>query len=68
MKYANWIPKANEYRVEHPEQRLGQAMFNSLEQHRPDIANMVRATHADPFYDNKRLGLFYTTVEALWNP
>jgi hypothetical protein len=30
--------------------RLGQTMFNVLAELRPDIAERVRATEADPFY------------------
>lgn len=30
--------------------RYGQALFNALAQHRPDIAESLRGTRLDPFY------------------
>lgn len=66
MTIDEWVYQATQYQIAHPEQRWGQALFNSLYDHRPDIANSVRATTADPFYDNERITLFLQTVEALW--
>jgi hypothetical protein len=32
-------------------ERYGQALFNELHARRPDLANELRSTDADPFYD-----------------
>lgn len=37
---------------EHDNQRKGQAYFNALHAVRPDLANYIRGTRADPFYQN----------------
>lgn len=39
-------------------QRLGQWAFNILNESYPDIALEIRATHADPFYDDQRMVAF----------
>lgn len=40
------------------EWRQGQAFFNYLEAHRPDLANKVRGTERDPFYLNDNVPKF----------
>lgn len=62
----DWLLAASVYWSQHTVQRQGQAHFNSLYEHRPDIANQIRTTAADPFYDDRKLPLFFETVEALW--
>ena len=55
------------YRAEMPiTWRVGQGAFNLLVQIRPDIAEMVRGSDYDPFYDNSRLPLFYDFVMRNW--
>lgn len=39
-------------RAEHPEWRNGQTLFNVLYDLEPDLANEVRATELDPFYND----------------
>lgn len=47
------------------ELRLGQTAFNALAQWRPDIATEITGSDADPFYDDRRLHLFYQRVAEL---
>lgn len=46
--------------------RAGQATFNLLVRVRPDLAEMVRGSDFDPFYDDARLPLFYDFVARHW--
>jgi hypothetical protein len=45
--------------------RAGQLAFNELHRTDPDIANKIRGTMDDPFYDDTRLARFETKVAAL---
>ena len=45
--------------------RTGQVAFNSLYAADPDLANQIRGTDADPFYDDSRLELFRETIARL---
>lgn len=67
MTMSEWLLHASVYWTHNTAQREGQAYFNSLWENRPDIANRIRTTSADPFYNNDRLPLFFQTVEALWD-
>lgn len=53
----NIIRNWNEYMRGHPEYRMGQALFNSLQDYHPTIANAVRGRrHLDPFYRDENIG------------
>ncbi len=58
---------ARVYHQCHPEQRTGQAYFNALHEHRPEIAQALCATLDDPFYRTDKLGRFLARVEEMWN-
>ena len=62
-----WLAYALKYIKDHPEQRQGQAYYNSLHAHRPDIAYSLTGTVFDPFYNNARLPAFFEKVEELWS-
>jgi len=47
------------------EMRKGQKAFNELHAENPKIANMIRGTVNDPFYNDKKLDAFYAEVERL---
>lgn len=51
-------------------ERYGQALFNHLEEVRPDLANKVRTTVYDPFYahtvKDKRVVQFDNFLEKSW--
>lgn len=42
--------------------RLGQYMFNTLAAMFPLISNTIRGTDVDPFYDNRKIEPFLTTI------
>lgn len=46
-------------------QREGQKAFNLLYKYYPLIADKIRATEFDPFYDNSKLPAFYGEVGRL---
>jgi hypothetical protein len=59
-EYYREVAKA---RNTHPEWRVGQRFFNVLHDMDPELANMIRGTLADPFYNENRIPLF---EQALW--
>lgn len=46
--------------------RPGQHVFNELFKVRPDIADAIRNTDADPFYENGNIDRFFEEVHRLW--
>lgn len=46
--------------------RAGQHAYNCLRSVRPDIANAIVNTDADPFYNNDNLDAFWKKVQELW--
>lgn len=48
-------------------QRRGQWAFNLLFEVRPDLANKVRSTDLDPFYNDGLIPVFLQWVEENWN-
>ena len=49
------------------ELRLGQIAFNELYATEPTIANLIRGSEFDPFYDDEKLEAFYEKVAELRN-
>ena len=50
-------------------QRQGQAAFNAIHEFWPDIANSLRGSSYDPFYNDSRKDAFLNIVlERLTNP
>jgi hypothetical protein len=45
--------------------RAGQRAFKTLERYRPDLADLIRDTKNNPFYDDKKLPAFYNEVHRL---
>jgi hypothetical protein len=46
--------------------RYGQALFNCLHEERPDIANELRTSSANPFYRNAVDPETYETIRSLY--
>lgn len=70
MDFNEWVDKARrawQDRYAAVGWRLGQTYFNHLYFNRPDIAERIRSTEADPFYSDKRIGVFLDTVAGLWD-
>lgn len=49
------------------EQRRGQWAFNVLSAQRPDLAEFVRASGLDPFYEDSRMNDFLDFVGENWD-
>ena len=54
---------ADEAMKEHPEWRKGQAFFNVLYTLFPDVANEIRGSSVDMFYDSSKINEFKTMLE-----
>ena len=46
-------------------QRIGQKAFNDLYESNPKIADAIRGTEYDPFYDDSRIDKFKAKVAEL---
>ena len=46
----------------YPKWRKGQAYFNYLYQLHPDVANEIRETEYDPFYNDSRIDKFLNKI------
>ena len=58
-EFNDWLTGLAEYQKEHSSLRKGQNTFNYLHQEYPQIADKVRGTESDPFYNDNKLGAFY---------
>jgi len=45
-------------------QRIGQAVFNALHSIDPEIADIVRGSALDPFYEDERLPEFWAWLDG----
>lgn len=54
-------------RARHPEWRGGQLIFNHLSIHRPDLAERIRGTDLDPFYDDSKISSCLAWLEENWD-
>lgn len=56
MRQYQWLLRLWQvYMKEHPHQRLGQALFNVLDQNLPVFARRVWGKPNDPFYEDKNI-------------
>ena len=51
----------------YPELRAGQAYFNILSIKRSNLAEQIRGSDTDPFYDNNLIPQFLARVLARWD-
>jgi hypothetical protein len=56
--------QVSRYASANPSQRYGQAAFNYIHAKYPVIANELRGTDLDPFYDSGKTMTFLAAVEA----
>lgn len=47
--------------------RIGQYYFNTLLHVRPDLAEEIRTSVLDPFYDDTRIPAFLAALQDWWN-
>lgn len=68
MRYVQYRHAVENYRVEHPGQSVGQAMFNVLAQVDADAADAVKGTPLDPSHmRGHELGDFRVWLLTRWN-
>lgn len=65
-QFADYLARVSTAKNLYPSWRMGQTYFNVLHDLRPDIANKLRATVADPFYNDELIGAFLSVVYAEW--
>ena len=51
--------KIEEAHKKHKDWRMGQTCFNVLYELYPNIANKLRGSSANPFYNNHKIGAFW---------
>lgn len=56
----------NQYWADHPQQRAGQALFNTLSHHKPALAKKLQGTRKDPFYTDDRFEAAKLFIEENW--
>lgn len=56
VTYEEWLEYALKYAAENPDQRMGQALYNSLKRLDPELALTIATTDADPFYEEGVVG------------
>lgn len=67
MTYIVFCHEAVNYYVSvKQEQRFGQAVFNYLHRVRPDVADQIRGTECDPFYQTFVDDAVWARIESLW--
>lgn len=54
--------QASELQLKYPAWRRGQALFNALYEVHPELADRVRMTEADPFFDDAKIEAFGQVV------
>ena len=66
ISYQAYLTLAHMNADKPPEQRAGQFMFNMLNLLRPDLANRIRGTGEDPFYEDVRIPLMLAWLAEHW--
>ena len=67
MTFDEFVDLVPEMQGMYPEWRAGQAAFNTLLRYRPDLAERVKATNLDPFYQDAQLADFYLWLKDTWD-
>lgn len=67
MTLKAYIKLSERRRMLNRNERSGQAYFNTLADVRPSLAEEVRATTLDPFYDDANLAAFLVWVGEHWD-
>lgn len=62
IKYQAFLEHCEAAQLGRPEWRRGQTYFNELHRINPKLADFIRATAADPFYNDNNLQPFLVMV------
>jgi hypothetical protein len=65
--FYNYLVGVGRTMEQHPEWRTGQAYFNELVRHHPKLAETVRGTDIDPFYNDAIIPEFLDNIAKQWN-
>jgi len=65
--WREYITEVQSRMLLHPHWRKGQTYFNVLHERRPEIANRIRNTAVDAYYDDKRMFMFLEEAKRLWS-
>ena len=72
MTFEEFLAEVRVQETQHPDWRAGRALFNTLLEVRPAIAEILRATPSDPFHAPLRVAPRYQSalrvIEAHWYP
>jgi hypothetical protein len=60
--FAYFLKLVADENLKYPKYRIGQTMFNVLHDIMPELAESISGTENDPFYDNKLIGNFFSTI------
>jgi len=67
MTFEQFIVAASSYSINSKNERLGQAYYNTLYFHRPDLATKILGDpQYDPFHDDKNINRFLGFVANNW--
>jgi hypothetical protein len=64
--FNDYINRVLQMQEAHPEWRVGQTFFNVLYIMRPKMADQVRGSEIDPFYQDDRVLIFLAFVDEHW--
>lgn len=66
--FGRFLERASRHKAENPQMRAGQAFYNVLHSVDTQLADKIRSTSVDPYYDDSRLAGFLSYVYQAWNP
>lgn len=66
MNYSEFVQTYQRALNENPEWRPGQTLFNVLHRARPELAEEIRGTWRDPFYDDSRTTKCWEYLAVMW--
>lgn len=66
MTFSEYLEEVRYRHAKNPDWRAGQTYFNVLTTSRSHIAEEIRGTMFDPFYDNSVIPEFLAMVFARW--
>lgn len=58
--------EVNVYISIHPQQRLGQAIYNCLADIKPELAQKITSTEVDAFYDSTKVPAMSDFIQENW--
>lgn len=67
LSFNDYLETVTVAKNDHPEWRLGQTYFNVLEGMNIALANQLRGSISDPFYEDANIKAFLSHVRISWN-